>query len=283
MKKGLILEGGAMRGMFTCGVIDVFMEHDIVFDGAAGISAGAIFGSNYKSGQIGRGVRYNKEFAGDPRYCSVKSLIKTGDLYGAEFCYDTLPNELDYFDHDAFAANPMEFYIGVTNIETGKAEYHKCSDGRETDLLWMRASGSMPAVSRPVKIDGKLYLDGGMSDPVPFKYMESIGYNRNVIGLTQPDGFVKEKSTSLPLMRIALKDYPKAFEAMAKRHMLYNAQMKAIKKREEKGYAVVVRPPEALGISRTESDPAELERVYQIGRAEAEKRLAKVKSFLDID
>ncbi|MBR4513394.1 MAG: patatin family protein [Lachnospiraceae bacterium] len=281
MKKGLILEGGAMRGMFTCGVMDVFMENGITFDGAAGISAGAIFGCNYKSGQIGRGVRYNKKYGQDKRYCSLKSLIKTGDLYGAEFCYETLPNELDIFDRDAFAANPMEFYIGATNIETAETEYHKCSDGGDRDLLWMRASGSMPVVSRPVNIDGKLYLDGGITDPVPLKFMESIGYNRNVIVLTQPDGYMKEKSSSLPVMRIALKDYPKTFEAMAKRHMLYNAQMKAVKRREEKGYALVVRPPESLGISRTENDPDELERVYQIGRTEGEKRLEDVKRFLE--
>ena len=144
-KTGLVLEGGAMRGMFTCGVIDVLMENGIRFDGAAGISAGAVFGCNYKSRQIGRPVRYNKNYCKDPRYCSDRSLIKTGDLYGADFCYRELPDVLDPFDRETFKNDPMEFYIGATDVKTGKAVYHKCTDGGEDDLLWMRASASMPS------------------------------------------------------------------------------------------------------------------------------------------
>ena len=151
-KTALILEGGAMRGMFTCGVLDVMMRHGIAFDAAAGISAGAVFGCNYKSGQAGRAVRYNKQYCGDPRYCSLRSLLKTGDLYGADFCYRELPDVLDVFDRKAFRENPMAFYVGATDVRSGRCVYHECSDGGAEDMLWLRASASMPVVSRPVAV-----------------------------------------------------------------------------------------------------------------------------------
>lgn len=281
MKTGLILEGGAMRGMFTCGVLDVFMEHDIQFDAVAGISAGAVFGCNYKSRQPGRAIRYNKRFCKDPRYCSLRSLMKTGDLYGVDFCYRELPDELDVFDREAFRSNPMEFYIGATDVNTGNAVFHRCKDGGEADILWMRASASMPLVSRPVEAGGFTLLDGGIVDPVPYRYMESLGYHRNVIVLTQPKGYKKEKSRALPLLRAALRRYPRAAEAMAVRHKRYNRQMREIDEREAHGAIIVIRPPEALGIRRTESDPNELERVYQLGRETAERRLEEVRHFLN--
>ena len=279
MKKGLIMEGGALRGMFTCGVIDVFLEENIVFDGAAGISAGAAFGCNFKSRQIGRAIRYNKKYRSDPRYCSVRSWLKTGDLFGVEFCYHELPDRLDPFDRETFRNNPMEFYVGATDVETGHAVFHKCSDGGAADIEWMRASASMPVVSRPVQIGKYTLLDGGIVDPVPFRYMENRGYDRNVIILTQPLGYRKPKSS--PAMQTLLKKYPAVAKAMAVRHIRYNRQMDEIRERELAGKALVIRPPQALGISRTEKDPAELERVYQTGRAEGKKQLERVRKFLE--
>ena len=271
-----------MRGLFTCGVTDVFLENGITFDGAAGISAGAAFGCNFKSHQIGRPLRYNKKYGRDPRYCSFRSLIKTGDLFGEQFCYHELPEVLDPFDNVAFEADPMDFYVGASDIETGKAVFHKCTDGLGDDLTWIRASSSMPVVSRIVEADGMKMLDGGIVCPVPYEFMESLGYDRNVIILTQPEGFVKKKSKTLPLVRIALRKYPAIVRAMVKRHIIYNRQMQEIRERELSGRALVIRPPEALGISRTEKDPDELERVYQIGRAEALRRLDEIKEFLEI-
>ncbi len=280
VKRGLIMEGGAMRGMFTCGVLDVLMENDIKFDGAIGVSAGATFGCNIKSGQIGRALRYNKKYCRDPRYCSLQSLLKTGDLYGADFCYRELPETLDPFDSEAFRKNPMEFYAVATDVLTGKAVYHKCTDGGENDITWIRASASMPLVSKPVKIDGHALLDGGIVDSIPYAYLEKLGYNRNMIILTQPDGYVKRKSAAFPLMWIMLRRYPKIAEAMSVRHKRYNRQMEEVKEREASGNAFIIRPPEDLKISRTEKDPEELERVYQTGRIEAEKRLSDLRSFL---
>ena len=279
---GLVLEGGAMRGMFTCGVLDVFMEEKISFDGAVGVSAGAVFGCNYKSGQIGRALRYNKKYCRDPRYCSIRSLIKTGDLYGADFCYRELPEVLDPFDREAFRQNPMEFFITATDVRTGRSIYHRCTDGGPSDITWMRASASMPIVSRPVEADGYKLLDGGISDSVPYAFMEGIGYSRNVIILTRQAGYLKKKSSAAPLMRLLLRKYPKIAEAMEMRPECYNRQMKEIRERESSGAAFVIRPQEDPGISRTEKDPAELERVYQMGRKEAQKRLSELKAFLEI-
>ena len=280
MKSGLILEGGAMRGMFTCGVLDVFMENGITFDGAAGISAGAVFGCNLKSQQIGRAIRYNKAYCRDPRYCSIRSLLRTGDLFGVDFCYHVLPDVLDPFDREMFQKNEMEFYIGATNIRTGEAVFHRCSDGEAVDIEWMRASASMPLVSKIVKIDGLELLDGGIADPVPYAFMEENGYRHNVIVLTQPAGYLKKKEPLLPLIQIGLRKYPKLEKAMEIRHLQYNLQMEEIEEREKAETALVIRPPEALGIGHTEHNPQELERVYQVGRREALHRLEEIKEFI---
>ena len=280
-KTGLVLEGGAMRGMFTCGVIDVLMENNIRFDGAAGISAGAVFGCNYKSRQIGRAIRYNKNYCKDPRYCSYRSLIKTGNLYGADFCYRELPDVLDPFDKETFKNDPMEFYIGATDVKTGKCAYHKCTDGGENDLLWMRASASMPIASKPVRIGDSAYLDGGIADSIPYEYMESLGYNRNVIVLTQPKGYVKKKSPFI--IQMALHKYPAIAEGMANRHVIYNRQVEGVEKREADGQSFVIRPPEKIGIGRTEKDPEKLEKAYRTGRLEAERVLPELRAFLGLE
>ena len=280
MKTALIMEGGAMRGMFTCGVIDMLMLNGIEFDAAAGISAGAVFGCNYKSRQIGRAIRYNKRYCADPRYCSLRSLLRTGDLYGADFCYRELPNELDIFDRKAFRENPLRFYIGATDVQSGQCMFHECTDAGEKDMLWMRASASMPLVSRPVSVDGRLMLDGGISDAVPYAFMEGLGYHRNVIILTQPKGYRKKPDSALPLMRLMHRRYPGIVRAMTERHEMYNRQMAEIDRREASGESLVIRPPEALGISRTEHNPDELERVYRLGVREAEKRLEEIKCYI---
>ena len=281
MKTGLVMEGGAMRGMFTCGVIDVLMEQGITFDGAGGISAGAVFGYNFKSRQIGRPIRYNKKYCRDKRYKSVHSLLTTGDLYDVDFCYRELPDELDVFDRKAFRENPMAFYVGATDVDTGKIVYHRCADGGEADMQWMCASASMPMVSRVVEIDGYRLLDGGVVDPTPYFYMKEQGYDRCVVVLTQPETYRKEKSGMLPLMRLALQRYPKLTEAMAKRHEVYNAHIAAIRAEEKAGKCLVLRPPEALPVHRTESSPEKLELAYQMGRKEAEKRLGEIRAFLE--
>lgn len=280
MKTGLILEGGAMRGLFSAGVMDVFMENSIEFDAAIGVSAGAAFGCNYKSRQAGRVIRYNKMFAKDWRFCSLRSLITTGNLFGAEFCYHTIPDSIDIFDTEAYLANPMDFYVVCTDVETGKAVYINSDEAGDDSLEYFRASASMPLVSTPVEINGKKYLDGGIADSVPIQYFESIGYNRNVIILTQPLGFVKKPSSAVKLMKYALKQYPMIAKTMENRHNEYNDTLAYITEKEKSGEVLVIRPEAALDIGRTEHDPDRMQKVYDLGRAAGEKYLSKVKEFI---
>lgn len=280
MKKGLVLEGGAMRGMFTAGVLDVLMENNIEFDGCAGVSAGAVFGCNYKSKQIGRVIRYNTKFCKDKRYCSFKSLLTTGDMYGADFCYKVLPRELDLFDTDTFLNSPVEFFVTATDIETGEAVYHKCKDGLEEDLLWFRASASMPLVSRNVEIGNSKLLDGGIADSIPIKFLESKGYDKNVVVLTQPYDFVKEPNPMLPLIKLKYRKYKGIIKAVECRHIAYNETTAYIKEKEKKGELFVIRPPESLNIKAVCHDENELLRVYNMGRSEAERILPELQSYL---
>lgn len=269
-----------MRGMFTAGVLDIFLENDIKFDGVVGVSAGAIFGSNYKSKQPGRAIRYNKRFMGDKRYCSISSLIKTGNLFNAEFCYETLPNELDIFDFETYKNNPVEFHCVCSDVKTGKPVYKILEECDKAGLTWMRASGSMPLASKPVEIDGYTMLDGGITDSIPLKYFENLGYENNVVILTQPRSYKKKPNSLIPLMKVMLRKYPAIVEAMAHRHEMYNAQTEYVFEKEAKGEVIVICPEEDLNLSRTEKDPAELQRVYEIGREIGLKYLDKIRNFI---
>ena len=280
MKTGLVLEGGAMRGMFTAGVLDVLMEHNIDVNGVIGVSAGATFGCNYKSKQIGRTIRYNMKYCNDPRYCSFRSLLKTGDLYGAEFCYHTLPEQLDLFDNETYEASPVEFYMVTTDVNTGTPVYYKCDKFDHKGLEWVRASASMPLVSRIVEVDGRQMLDGGISDSIPLSYFQSIGYEKNLVILTQPRDYVKRENKLLPLMKLKLKKYPKLLETMKNRHNNYNETLAYIRKEEKKGTVMVLSPKEKLPIGRIEHHPERLNAVYEIGRATATEHLEEIKNFL---
>ena len=281
MKTGLVLEGGAMRGLFTAGVLDVFMEGCLSFDGAIGVSAGAAFGCNLKSRQPGRVLRYNRRFARDPRYCSWTSLLRSGDLFNADFCYRELPLELDPFDCAAYEANPMEFHLSVTDCETGRPVYRRLDRADETTFRWMRASASMPLVSRPVEIDGRHYLDGGLSDGIPLAYFESIGYERNVVVTTRPHGYRKFPSWKFALVKPFFGRFPAVYRALTTRHEWYNAALRHIDGQVAAGKAFLICPEAPLPISRVCHDPETMQKVYDIGRETARRLLPRVESFLD--
>ncbi len=280
MSLGFVLEGGAMRGLFSAGVVDVLMEHNILPDAIVGVSAGAAFGCNIKSGQIGRAIRYNMRFADDKRYCSTQSLINTGNLFNAMFCYHTVPNELDVFDRESFNASPMKFYVVCTDVETGQAEYHLCERANDWMFEWIRASASLPLVSKPVKLEDRKYLDGGMTDSIPLRFMQEQGYDKNLVILTQPREYVKEKSSMLPLMKWNLRKYPKAFEAIKNRHLVYNENREYIFEQEKAGDAFVICPKEPLAIGRIEHDPQVMKQVYELGRQIAEEQLEALQNYL---
>ena len=283
MKRGLVLEGGAMRGLFTAGVLDVFMERGIGFDGIIGVSAGACFGCNYKSGQIGRVIRYNRRFARDPRYCSWTSLFRTGDLFNADFCYRELPMELDVFDAAAYAANPAEFHVVVTDCATGKPVYRRLDRADASAFRWIQASASMPLVSRPVAIDGGEYLDGGLSDGIPLRYFEALGFGRNVVITTRPRGYRKFPRRRMCLARPFLRRHPAVYEALKSRHVWYNETLEYIDSRVSAGAAFLVAPERPLQISRVCHDPDEMQRTYEIGRRHAEAAIGGVLDFLSND
>ncbi len=281
MKRGLIMEGGAMRGMFTAGVIDIMMEHNVDFDGAIGVSAGAVFGCNYKSKQPGRVIRYNAAYCNNPHYAGVGTLLKTGDIFGEQFCYHDIPDHLDPFDYDTYRDNPMPFYVVTTDVNTGKAVYKEVDDCDEEGMLWLRASASMPLVSRVVYVDGYELLDGGIADSIPVRYMEEIGYDHNVVILTQPLDYVKTKNQLMPLIRVSLRKYPKMIEAMEHRHEIYNETLDYIRKQEEKGALYVIRPPKKIDVGKVEHDRQKLLAAYKMGRETMKKQMRSMQEFLN--
>ena len=280
-KKGLVLEGGAMRGIFTAGVTDIMMENGIDFDGVIGVSAGAAFGCNYKSKQNGRAIRYNLKFCNDKRFCSVQSLIKTGDMFGAEFCYHELPEKHDIFDTKTFEENPQEFYVVCTDVITGKPVYKRLDKAEYNDLEWIRASASMPLASRIVEIDGYKLLDGGISDSIPLAYFQKIGYEKCVVILTQPKGYIKTPSKSIYAAKLMLRKYPELIKTLENRPEVYNKQVKYIRNEEKKGNVFVIAPEEKLPVNRVEHDADKLRAVYEIGRKIGKNRLNDLKAFLE--
>lgn len=280
IKRGLVLEGGAMRGLFSVGVMDVMMENGLKPDGIVGVSAGAAFGCNYKSHQPGRALRYNQRFARDKRYCSLRSLLTTGNIFNAEFAYHTVPTQYDIFAGHTFASNDMEYYVVCTDVETGAPVYHQCTDGGEDFFEWVRASASMPLVSRVVELDGKRLLDGGVSDSVPLRFFEGKRYNRNVVVLTQPLGYRKSPSTlASALYKIFLRKYPRLVDALNERWQMYNAQLEYVAEAEARDECVVIRPAEALPIGHISHDADEMQVVYDLGRKAGEEKLAAMKQI----
>ena len=277
---GLVLEGGAMRGLFSAGITDVWMEAGIEFDGLIGVSAGAAFGCNIKSRQPGRAIRYNKRFARDPRYSGWRSLWKSGDIFNAQFAYHEVPAKYDIFDDKAFDNNPLPFYVVCTDVESGQPVYKQLSKTNYDCYEWIRASASMPVVSKVVELEGMKLLDGGITDSIPLEKMIELGYERNVVILTQPEGYVKKPNRLMPLIRLSLRKYPNAVKASRDRHLMYNRQLEYVRRREKEGNALVIRPDNALEIGHIEHDAAKMQKIYDIGRKKGEETLKAVKDFL---
>lgn len=281
MKKGLVLEGGAMRGLYTAGIIDVMMEAGVEPDGIIGVSAGAAFGCNYKSRQIGRAIRYNMRFAKDPRYSGIRSLLTTGDYFNAQFGYHIVPKQYDIFDDDAFENNPMEFVVVCTDVLTGKPVYRSLTQANYDTYEWIRASASMPLASKVVELEGMKLLDGGVADSIPLEHFEKMGYERNVVILTQPDGYQKEHNRLMPLMRVALRKYPEMIKAMDTRHLMYNRELEYVRQAEKEGRCLVIRPEEKIPIGHISHDPDQMRLVYDMGRELGKKRIHEIKAYYE--
>ena len=281
MKTGLVLEGGGMRGLFSAGVMDVMMEHNIRFDGIVGVSAGASFGCNYKSHQVGRVLRYNVRFKDDPRYMGLRSLLRTGHLVAAAFSYHTLPKELDLFDFEAYNNDPAEFHVVCTDVMTGEPVYRSLEKMDDEGLEWIRASASMPLVSRPVPLEGRLLLDGGISDSIPLRYFQGKGFERNLVVLTQPKGFYKRRTKLMPLFHLFMSRYPAIVQAMSRRHLMYNEELAYLEEQERRGNILLIYPQDTLPIGRTEQDERKMRRIYAMGREKAEEMLGEIRAFVE--
>lgn len=279
MKKGLVLEGGAMRGLFSAGVIDILMENNLLPDGVIGVSAGAAFGCNIKSKQPGRVIRYNKKLAHDWRYASFRSLLTTGDYFGGEYAYHYMPRHLDYFDVETFNNNPMEFWAVCTNVGTGKAVYKRLMEVDNNCLEYIRASASMPIAARIVTVEGKKLLDGGIADSIPLRFFQEQGYDRNLVVLTQPANYVKEPNKLMPLMRLWLRRHPRIIRALEQRHIMYNDQLEYVRQEEKKPNTLVLRPEAALTIGHLSHNPDDMQATYEHGRKVATKHLEEIKAF----
>ena len=278
MRVGLVLEGGAMRGMYTAGVLDRFLDHDIHVDAIVGVSAGACFGCNLFSKQRGRALRYNQRFAGDKRNVSLRSLITTGDIVNREFAYYVVPRQYDLFDEETFEKSGGEYWVTVTNVDTGEAEYMRMYNLLE-EIEKLRASAQMPFCSRMVEIDGKKYLDGGIADSIPVRKALAMGFDKVIVVLTQPADYVKGPMNKL-MIRAFYHKYPNLCRTLEERHTRYNAQAADVAQLEKEGKIFVIRPEKALEISRLEKDPEELARVQGIGLADGEKMMDALKAYL---
>lgn len=281
MKTGLVLEGGGMRGIYTAGVLDVFLEHGIRFDGVIGVSQGAILASSYLSGQKERGIRYCKDFCRDKRMMSVGSLITTGDFINVKFSYDRIPNELDIYDYDAFKANATEFYVVCTNVETGKPEYHRITDLR-TEMDTLRASASLPFISNFVELNGNKYLDGGIADSIPVEQFMKMGFDKIVIVRTRPASYRKKASKSSHLAKLyrSYRKYPEFLTALEQRNAKYNLTAEHIQDLERNGRVISIAPTKDLGVSRLEKDADKIQAQYDLGCADALALLDSIKAYL---
>lgn len=277
-KTGLVLEGGGVRGIYTAGVLDVFMENGLGFDGVIGVSAGAIHACSWLSGQKGRSIRYYRKYVGDPRFMSFRSWLKTGDIVGADFCYRELPDELDVYDHEAFLRNPTPYYVVCTDVETGRPEYVRLTDMRG-QIGYLRASASLPYFSRVVELDGRKYLDGGCSDSIPLEAFRRLGYGRNVLVLTR-DASYRKKPEMTALARLVYRKYPEFMRVLLKRHEMYNAQVELAERLAEEGSVFLIRPESPLEIGRMEKDPEKVQQVYERGCADARAAMARLKEWL---
>ncbi|BCL67396.1 patatin family protein [Haemophilus haemolyticus] len=279
MKIGLVLEGGAMRGMYTAGVLDIFLDKDFWVDGIISVSAGALFGVNYPSRQKGRAIRYNKKFISDKRYISFKSLVSTGNIVNKDFAFYEVPFKYDVFDNKTFKESDIDFYVAVTNLQTAQAEYVKLIDPL-AQIEVLRATSAMPYVSRPVEIDGIPYLDGAIADSIPVEQMKKLGYDKIIVILTRTLDYRKSK----PMTWIAkwfYRHYPHFADAVNQRYAMYNRQFENVIKLAEKGDIFVIRPSVDLKIKRIEKDPNKLQAMYELGMKDMQLQWENLLDYLN--
>lgn len=275
----LVLEGGGMRGIYTAGILDFFLEQDLFFERVYGVSAGACHACSYLSKQFRRAFNVSVDYLQDKRYCSTESLLKTGDLFGVEMVYNLIPNKLAPYDYTAYQQNQSKLTAVLTNCETGEAEYYPIED-MKTQLIAVRASASLPLLSRMVEIDGKRFLDGGVADSIPLAKAVQDGFRKNIVVLTQHDRYRKGKNNLMPLARLRYHRYPNLLARMADRHTRYNRTLAYVRKMEAEGTAFVIRPKQPMEVGRIEKDTQKLHALYLQGYADAKAHWDALQQYL---
>lgn len=278
---GLVLEGGGMKGIYTAGVLDFFLDKEMDFSSCYGVSAGACHLCSYLSKQRGRAYRVGVNYLDSKKYCGAYTLATTGDIFGADLCYDLIPNYLDPYDFNAFAGYEGKAYAVATNIRTGKAEYLPLTDMHK-DIIAVRASSSMPLVSRNVKIGDELYLDGGISDSIPIKRSIEDGNSKNVVIMTKETGFRRTpmSQAQLAMMKVRYASYPKVYERMKERHLSYNHTLNYLAEQVKEGKAFVIRPRKRSDVGRVEKDAGKLKALYGEGYRDAEECYMELLEYL---
>ena len=280
MKLGIIMEGGASRTIFSCGVADAFLEEDIMPDYFIGVSAGIAYGVSYLSKQKGRNLTIAQKYMPDKRYMGMRHLFREKSFYNIPFVFDEIPNKLEAFDYDAFEAYPGKVEACVTNIHTGKAEYLEVPR-RDDKFDVLVASCALPVLFQPVKVGKHYYLDGGLSDSIPYKHAMEEGCDKNIVILTRERGYVKKAERSGDISRKLYKKYPNLAEALKNRPEQYNASLKELMEREKAGEIFVIAPEDTHGMGRLESNPDKLTRLYWDGYQQAKKQMEDLKKYLN--
>lgn len=277
---GLVLEGGGMKGVYTAGVLDFFLDHGIDFAKCYGVSAGACHLCSYLSKQRGRAYAVVADYLDDPNYWGISSLLRTGDLFNVDMCYRQIPETLNPFDYETYDKNPSKGYAVVTNIETGRAEYIPFGDLHE-NIRAVRASASLPLVSRNVRIGDSLYLDGGLADPIPLLHSVLDGNRKNVVIMTKEVGYRRKPSKNLGLIRLRYARYPKVYELMKNRHIEYNKTLDYLQEQVNNKTAFLIRPQVKSDVGRIEKDEKKLKALYEEGYEEARRCHRGLMEFLE--
>jgi predicted patatin/cPLA2 family phospholipase len=276
---GLVLEGGGMRGLYTAGVLRYLMEQDIYIPYTIGVSAGACNGSSYIARQIDRNYSANIEYVSHPEYISYKRFLKKRELFGMDFIFDKIPNELVPFDMKAFCEAKEKFVVGVTDCLTGEPIYYSKEHQTKDIITILRASSSIPFFAPEISYDGRMLLDGGIADPIPIQKSEADGNTKNIVVLTGNKGYMKGSSFNWFAKR-KYKNYEGLLKALRDRHILYNDTVRYLEEQEEKGNVVLIRPIERSDVSRIERNPEKLKKLYNQGYAEAKAAYGKIKKLL---
>lgn len=278
MSVGLVLEGGGMRGLYTAGVLDAFLDAGIKVDGIVAVSAGALFGVNYVSGQKGRSLRYNKKYISYPNYMGLRSWLKTGNVVNKDFTYYEIPMKLDVFDEKAFEEAGIDFYAVATNIETGRPDYLKIDNVFE-QMEAFRASSALPVASKIVSYNGQKYLDGGLSDSIPVDFARSLGFDKLIVVLTRPIDY-RKKPSSGRIYKLLYKKYPTFVKVAAMRYKHYNKAVEQVIALEKAGEVFAIRPSQEIKIGRLEKNPDKFDEVYHMGVSDANAVMGKLQSYL---